>query len=351
MRNRSKKQLRYDNWPLEDQRCWEAAFKSGDFLDEADAGALLAEPTRVDLKAAYSRFLGFLVTYSPDLLGMPTAARVDRETIAKYVEHLRQSRADTSIAIELHHLRLALRIICQTTEWGWLLIITKRIVAQAKHKPQKHHLVTSERLYALGIELMDGAVANSNVAGSLSKASAFAYRDGLIIALNAALPLRRRTLTALRIGKQLMKSGNLWALDIGPEDTKNQQALDFPISAELSARIDVYRNKFRNRISGANTHNGLWVSNKGRAMDAGTIYDIVRRRTRKVFGFPVNLHRFRHAAMTFWSIQDPKNVRGAKDLLGHALFATGEKHYIMSQSRIAGRVLARIMDQSPGETS
>jgi integrase len=344
MRNRSKKQLRYDDWPIDEQHCWEAAFRRGEFLDEAGAGAHLAEATRAALKAAYSRFLGFLVRQYPERLDTLAAARVDRETIVKYVEHLRQSRADASIVIELHHLRFALRLICQNAKWEWLLTITKRIAAQARRKPQKHHLVTSERLYALGIELMDGAVEDSSVAGSISKASAFAYRDGLIIALDATLPLRRRTLAALRIGKQLVKSGNFWALEIGPEDTKNRQALDFPISAELSARIDVYLDKFRRCILGANSHDGLWVSNKGPAMDDGTIYDMVCRRTREAFGFPVNLHRFRHAAMTFWSIQDPKNVRGAKDLLGNVSFDTTEKHYIMSQSRLAGRALARIVD-------
>ena len=73
----------------------------------------------------------------------------------------------------------------------------------------------------------------------------------------------------------------------------------------------------------------------------GPFIDAVGKRTRQAFGFPVNLHRFRHAAATLWSIQDPANVRGAKDLLGHASFRTTEKHYIMSQSRIAGRALAR----------
>ena len=75
-------------------------------------------------------------------------------------------------------------------------------------------------------------------------------------------------------------------------------------------------------------------------MDDGTIYDTVRRRTREAFGFPVNLHRFRSAAGTLWSIHDPANVRGVKDLLGHASFDTTEKHYIMAQSRLAGRALA-----------
>jgi hypothetical protein len=31
-------------------------------------------------------------------------------------------------------------------------------------------------------------------------------------------------------------------------------------------------------------------------------YAAVRRRNKKAFGFTVNLHRFRHAAASFWSI-------------------------------------------------
>jgi integrase/recombinase XerD len=75
----------------------------------------------------------------------------------------------------------------------------------------------------------------------------------------------------------------------------------------------------------------------------GSIYNTVRQRTRRALGFPVNLHRFRSAAATLWSAQDPANVRGAKDLLGHASFGTTEKHYIMARSRIAGRALARVV--------
>ena len=88
-------------------------------------------------------------------------------------------------------------------------------------------------------------------------------------------------------------------------------------------------------------HDGLWASDQGRPMDDGTIYDMVRRRTREALGFAVNLHRFRVAAGTLWSIHDPANVRGVKDLLGHASFDTTEGHYITAQSRTAGRVLAQ----------
>ena len=186
--------------------------------------------------------------------------------------------------------------------------------------------MTSDRLYALGIELMDHAVAEAEAAGRISKARAFAYRDGLIIALLALIPLRSRTLVALRIGKQLVKTGALWALDIPAADTKTRRPLDYPISEELCLRIDLYLQRFRCRIPGVGTHTAPWASNKGRPMSAIGIYNAVRRRTKKAFGFEVGLHRFRHAAASFWSIRDPVNVRGAKVLLGQASFGIMEKH-------------------------
>ena len=120
----------------------------------------------------------------------------------------------------------------------------------------------------------------------------------------------------------MVKTGQLWALEIPAEDTKMQRALDYPVSPELSERIDVYLSNFRCRIPGADTHDGLWASDQG----------------------PVNLHPFRHAAATFWSIRNPENVRGAKDLLGQSSFGTTEKYYIMAQSRLAGRALARVVE-------
>jgi hypothetical protein len=237
-----------------------------------------------------------------------------------------------------------LRLICPGVDWSWLLTITKRIAATAPRKARKYHLVTSDRLYALGIELMDHAAADAGATERMSQVHALEYRDGLAIALLGLVPLRSRTLVALRIGKHLVKTGNLWALDIPAADTKNRRPLDYPISRDLSWRIDLYLERFRCAISGADRHTSLWASIQGRPMCANAIYDAVRNRTKKAFGFGINLHRFRHAAASFWSIRDPVNVRGAKDLLGQWSFGITERHYIMGQSRLAGRALAHAVD-------
>ena len=198
-------------------------------------------------------------------------------------------------------------------------------------------------LFALGLQLMAQAENSARVAGRITKEDALTYRDGLIIALLAAVPLRRRTLAALTINQHLVKIGSGWLLDIPAADTKTRRALEFPIPDILSEPIDLYLAEFRGAITGANNHQGLWPSARGIPMGGGAIYDAVRRRTTEALGFPVNLHRFRGAAGNLWSISDPMNVRGVKDLLGHTDFWTTERHYIGTQSRLAGRALAKVL--------
>ena len=129
------------------------------------------------------------------------------------------------------------------------------------------------------------------------------------------------------------------------KDRRRWRPLDYSISKDLSARIDLYLERFRPCIRGSDKHAGLWPSHHSIPMRRDSITFAVQKRTRKAFGFGVNLHRFRHAAATFWSIHDPVNVRGVKDLLGHVTFAMTERHYIMAQSRLAGRALARAVDR------
>jgi integrase/recombinase XerD len=269
-------------------------------------------------------------------LNRPPEARIDRRILAEYVAWRRRSCGDVSLAADLSSLRGTLKLICPNTDWSWLQSIAKRIAAAAPQPARKYNLVTSERLYALGIELMDSAVTAADAVRRPRTRHAIQYRDGLIIGILAMIPLRRGTLAALQVGRHLIKVGNCWELDIPAVHTKTRRPLDYSIPKDLSARIDVYLERFRSRIRGSDKHAGLWSSHHSIPMRPDSINVAVHKRTRKAFGFGVNLHRFRHAAASFWSISDPANVRGAKDLLGQATFATTEKHYIMAQSRLLG---------------
>jgi integrase/recombinase XerD len=342
MRATTKLYLRYSEWPRADKALWQQAFEPKvDLFDGGGPGAHLSKRSVQQLRYAYGKCLYFISAEHGDLLKRRPARRLNARIIEEYVNWQPRTCGRVTLSVYLYHLWLALRYLCPTDDWRWLLVISKRIKAQAKPKPEKHHLIDSATLYKLGIRLMDAALACGKPPTSWRVQTGF--RDGLVIAFLALIPLRRRTLSGLRIGKQLIKSGDRWFLDIPAEDVKSKRPLDYPISQELSERIDVYVNQIRFQTAGAGAHDYLWACSRGGPMRERGIYGAVRRRTRKALGFPINLHRFRSAAATFWSIRDPANVRGAKDLLGHASFATTEKYYVMAQSRIAGRVLARIV--------
>jgi integrase/recombinase XerD len=232
---------------------------------------------------------------------------------------------------------------CPEIDWSWLREIANRIKAKAKRKVKRH--VTSDVLYTLGVQLMDRAEENARTAGRVRAHQVTAYRDGLMIALLALIPIRRRTLANIRIGKQLVKSGEFWALDIPAEDIKTRVPLEYDISPTVSGRIDTYLQKFRSCCPGAET-DALWLSLRGRPLGGSEIYEAFKRRTSSAYGFAISPHHFRHAAATFWGERDPANVRGAKDLLGHASFRMTEKHYNMARSRIAGRKLAQAIDSA-----
>jgi hypothetical protein len=129
-------------------------------------------------------------------------------------------------------------------------------------------------LFALGLELMAEVKNSARVAGRITKEDALTYRDGLIIALLAAVPLRKRTFAALTINRHLVKIGSGWLLDIPAADTKSRRALEFPIPDALSESMDLYLTTFRTAITGANEHQGLWPSAKGQPMRSMTQSDV-----------------------------------------------------------------------------
>jgi integrase/recombinase XerD len=343
MRRAMRLYLPYEAWSKQARSRWQTAFRSGtDPFDDRGPGSHLAERTQAQLRYSYGKFLAFLSARHRRLLGRSPVEQFNRTTIEEYARWQPATCGPVTLALYLYHLWMAVRCLCPHENWSWLLSISRRIAVQAKRKRPRHHLVTSETLYALGIELMDGALNTGKP--TVTRHMQTAYRDGLAIALLALIPLRRRTVAALQIGKHLVRSGDLWALDIPAADVKTKRPLEFPLGPELSDRIDIYLSEIRCRIPAAETHKYLWASSKGPMSDK-MIYKGVRRRTWRVLGFPVNLHRFRSAAATLWAVVDPMNVRGAKDLLGHASFASTEGHYIMAQSRCAGRILAKAINE------
>jgi hypothetical protein len=131
-------------WPEVDQSLWDGACVSGtDPFEDHGPAAHLSPRTRLQLEYAYGKFLVFVSDRHPELLKRPPAERLSRNIIEDYVSWQPKTCGGVTLATYLYHLWLILRYICSNDDWPWLLTVSKRIAAQAKRKPEKHHLVTS----------------------------------------------------------------------------------------------------------------------------------------------------------------------------------------------------------------
>ncbi len=154
----------------------------------------------------------------------------------------------------------------------------------------------SEELFALGLALIEKA---DSVEGGSPWRRANDYRDGLMIALLAARPLRRDNFTSIEIGRQLLRQASGYLLHFDGIETKNGQPIDAPIPTVLDARIDRYIGHYRPMLERPTGHwagkrdltppgNRLWVSSYGTAMSQGAVYD---RLGRKLIGHLKAEHR------------------------------------------------------------
>jgi integrase/recombinase XerD len=124
------------------------------------------------------------------------------------------------------------------------------------------------------------------------------YRDGLLIALLASVPLRRRTLAGLRIDRNVCAVGTGYVLAVAHAETKSGRPLEYPLPKRLAPYVTHYLEQYRLMFAGADRHPHLWPSARGGALGAEAIYDLVCRRTMVEFGVEISPHLFRTIVAT-----------------------------------------------------
>ena len=223
--------------------------------------------------------------------------------------------------------------------WRWIRRIEARV--RARHVParrKRDRMVGAADLLALGYRLMTEAPALST---DLRRAMQF--RDGLIIALLAARPLRLKNLTGLSLEHSLVRRGEGWWIDIPAAETKTREPIEMPWPEALNAALATYLGEYRpflGRLRNRWTRpagNALWISTHGSPLCQTAVYETITGRTESAFGRPINPHLFRDCAATTIAIADPQHVRIAAKVLGHRSLATTGRHYNQAQTIDAAR--------------
>ena len=321
-------------WPELDRERWKQAYQERDELFPTMAGVRRWNPTTWNMvDKGYGEWLRYL-DHEGKLAGATDPG--DRITVAEvrnYIAALRNGRLDATVVIAIDNLAAAAPIVAPDRDWFWLRHVAQHLRAGMKNRKEKQpRIVPIGRLYVLGFGLMAEAPRIRGV-----RRAAVRFRDGLMIAMLAANPVRRANLAGLRLGVSVVERGDSWWLDIGKDETKNGQSIDPPLPVELSAPLRRYLDEYRPILLKRGVSDRLWITQDGTWLRPHAVFKQVTVLTRQRLGVAVNPHLFRHCAATTIAIEDPKHVMIIKSVLAHRSLATGEKYYNLAGSIEANR--------------
>lgn len=336
--------MKLADWPLLDRNLWIAAVTPADpFAEYGGSRANRRSITNRNVERGYGRWLTSLSRRGTLKEETDPAGRITIETVREYVQELDElGNKKGTVLARLAELAEMVKVLGPESDWKFIGCIVSKIRGRSEPVSGKRsRLVGTDELLGLGLRLMDDASKRPS-----PLRSAIIFRDGLIIALLALRPLRRRNLSELTIGRDLLRTSEGWMIIIPSSATKTHTILEYnwpePLLDALETYLTMHRLVLvarRGRWHGA-LCDRLWVSSDGSPFTEMGIYDRIIQRTHTAFGRTINPHLFRDAAATTLAIHDPVHVRLAAPLLGHRTFATTERSYIQAQSLQAHREFA-----------
>jgi hypothetical protein len=120
-------------------------------------------------------------------------------------------------------------------DWSWLKVMKARLRSAAPRGGSPRPVITSVQLLELGLELIEESGPSGKAPSTTS--DALHYRDGLMIALLAYVPLRLNNFVGLEIGQDLVKEGEKLFIIIPPRDSKTRIRLEFQIPRRSGRQI------------------------------------------------------------------------------------------------------------------
>ena len=350
--------LKTESWPSLDQEMWSRATQpQADILDEPGVASHWRPATRHKNRRGYGRWLNFLETNASQWLARHPAKRITVDTVRQYLLRLEGQRlAPYSIVARLAELHAVISVFAPDEDWNWLWQTVERFRYRARLGSNKNsRLLPSSELFAWGQDYM-AEIEAADTSDTIRMASRF--RDGLMIALLAARPLRRSNLVMIEIDRHLIQRGEQWHLIFGAEEVKNHRPLEMAIPDKLVTALERYLSHWRPMLLQDKPTNRLWLTQYGKPMTGDSAYRRITKVTLRAFGTRLSPHLFRNCAATSIAIEDPDHVRIAPTILGHTKLSTTENHYIQANSLEAGRKFQKtlaalrreIAEQNPQQT-
>lgn len=276
-----------NDWPAADQVMWQYVIAEGDIFEGQGPGANWAPATIDNTRKAYGYWLHWLGINC--LLSAPVHHPVDRitpERIRAYIEDMQDNTAPLTRFVYILDLLRFAQVGAPDREWDWFKRIKNRLWARTIPSRDKASLIRNSReLFELGLDLMN-EVSGVTCRYNPLQAEIY-YRDGLLIAILASRPVRLKNLTAIQIGRHLIRIDHIYWLVFEAGEVKNRRHIEVPIPEILSSYIDDYLSHHRPRLLQGTLSNRLWTSRFGGNLSCNSVRRQVKLHTEEAFGKPI----------------------------------------------------------------
>ena len=171
-------------------------------------------------------------------------------------------------------------------------------------------------------------------------------RNGLMQALLAACPMRRKNFVALEIGRSIVKLDGTWWILLAAAETKEKRADERPIEDYIGKAIDKYVQTYRPILGrDRSATNSLWLAETGEAIAESYVGELITETARLTLGVPINPHMFRTAAATTSAIHAGDMPHLGSTVLHHIHPAVTFENYNRAGSISAGRALRDVIQR------
>jgi integrase len=150
-------------------------------------------------------------------------------------------------------------------------------------------------------------------------ARAYQVRNGLMVALLAFCPIRRKNFAALEVGRSFIKIGGQWWIILSAAETKERRADERPVDELLTPIIDRYLAQHHPVLAHSDQPSPrLWLSAKsGTPLPDREITSVIQRTTLATVGMPLGPHTFRTSAASGAAIYAGDNPNLGSAVLHH----------------------------------
>lgn len=332
-------------WPAADQMMWEALRKQAGPFDDRGALAHLRQTSCDTLELRYARWMKWLESTDPDALSLPPAERASLARLQHWLEALAHTKPMTQLMFIDGVLRI-LRAIAPDRDWTMQLRLQKglkRNAGRGDPERKRGRILSSAVLLEAG--LTHANVDLVNVPNALTRM--IRQRDGVMIALLALLPIRRRAFCELSLGQSVHMTEDEILISLSEEMTKTGVAWEAAVPHQVEAELRRYIAEVRPALlaRGGRRHGILWVGKRGEIIGQNYIGSRIGDLTLKLTGKRIPPHFFRDAAATTLARLSPESARLIRPVLAHSGFRTAERHYIHAQTIDAGRDYAAVVQR------